>query len=158
MKGRDGADKTERYRRLVLQAEELVAGEGDFIANAANISLLLFRELEDVNWVGVYRLVGDELILGPFHGKPAHVRIAMGRGVCGTAAAARETVVVPNVHAFPGHIPCDTSSNAEIVVPLIKDERLLGVLDLDSLTYGRFDEEDRRGLEAIADALVRACR
>ena len=151
------APKREAYAGLLAQAQALLAGERDAIANAANVAALLFHSLPDLNWAGFYRLEGDGLVLGPFQGKPACVRIALGKGVCGTAAAARRTIVVPDVHAFPGHIACDGASESEIVVPVVRDGRLLGVLDLDSPRLARFDEEDARGLEALADALARAC-
>ena len=152
------ADKTSLYGELEQQLRALLAGERDFIANAANTAALIYHELPDVNWVGFYRLVGDELVLGPFQGKPACVRIPLGKGVCGTAAARRQTVVVPNVHEFPGHIACDSASNSEVVVPVLDGERLLGVLDLDSPVRGRFDEADARGLEALVRVFVAATR
>ena len=123
--------------------------EPDPIANAANLSALLFNSLAQVNWAGFYFLRGETLVVGPFQGKPACVRIALGRGVCGAAAQRRATIVVPDVHAFPGHIACDSASRSEVVVPLI-GERLLGVLDIDSPEPGRFDDEDARGLERLA--------
>ena len=134
----------------------LLAGEHDLIANAANMSSLLYWSLPDLNWVGFYLVEprSGELLLGPFQGKPACVRIAVGRGVCGTAAARRETVVVPDVHAFPGHIACDSASNSEVVVPVVRDGRLLGVLDLDSPLLARFDEVDARGLERLVQVFV----
>ncbi len=150
------ADKAGLYAELEKALHALLAGERDFIANTANTAALLYHELPDVNWVGFYRLVGDELVLGPFQGKPACVRIPLGKGVCGTAAAQRETVLVPDVHDFPGHIACDSASNSEIVVPLVKDGQLLGVLDLDSPRVGRFDEADQAGLEQLAAVLMAA--
>ncbi len=141
---------------MVKALHALLAGERDFIANTANTAALLYHELPDVNWVGFYRLVGDELVLGPFQGKPACVRIPPGKGVCGTAAARRETVLVPDVHDFPGHIACDSASNSEIVVPLVRAGRLLGVLDLDSPRAGRFDETDQAGLEQLVAVLMAA--
>ncbi len=144
------------YEHLLDQVRALLAGERDCIANCANVAALLFHTLPDLNWAGCYLLRAGELVLGPFQGKPACVRIALGRGVCGKAAVERRTVVVPDVHAFPGHIACDGASNAEIVVPLIAGERLLGVLDLDSPKHGRFAEADRAGLEAAAAILVSA--
>jgi GAF domain-containing protein len=146
--------KGELYAELEAQARALLEGEEDFIANAANFSALLFYALPDLNWAGFYLLKGGELVLGPFQGKPACVRIRLGSGVCGTAAEARRTLVVKNVHEFPGHIACDTASNSEIVVPLLRGEELLGVLDLDSPVLGRFDEEDAEGLEKLARVLV----
>jgi GAF domain-containing protein len=124
----------------------------------ANFAALVFDALPDLNWAGFYRLIGEELLLGPFQGKPACIRIALGRGVCGTAAAQRRTVVVPDVHKFPGHIACDGASNSEIVVPLVAltDNRLLGVLDLDSPVFDRFDADDQRGLEQLVAILLAA--
>lgn len=144
------ANKQEFYRELAVQLSGLLSGERDSIANAANTASLLYHALPDVNWVGFYFLKEGELVLGPFHGKPACVRIAMGRGVCGTAAQARRSVVVPDVDAFPGHIACDTASRSELVVPLIAGDTLMGVLDLDSPSVGRFDEDDRAGCENLA--------
>jgi L-methionine (R)-S-oxide reductase len=146
----DFRDKAGDYARLAQELESLLAGERDFIANAANTAALLFNALPDVNWVGFYLLKGGELVVGPFQGKPACVRIALGKGVCGTAAAERRTVLVPDVHAFPGHIACDAASRSEIVIPLTNAGDLLGVLDLDSPNLARFDEADRRGLERLA--------
>ena len=144
------ASKPELYRHLAAQLASLLEGERDLIANAANFSALIFDALPDLNWAGFYFHKEGELVLGPFQGKPACVRIALGKGVCGTAAQDRRTVVVENVHEFPGHIACDSASNSEIVVPLVRDGRLLGVLDLDSPSYGRFDRDDREGLERLA--------
>jgi L-methionine (R)-S-oxide reductase len=138
------------YSELAEQARALLHGETDPVANAANLSALLWHTLPDLNWAGFYFLRGDELVLGPFQGKPACVRIAVGKGVCGTAAETRKTVIVQNVHEFPGHIACDSASNSEIVVPLQQGLRLAGVLDLDSPRLARFDEDDRAGLEALA--------
>ena len=135
---------------LIRQARSLMSGQRDRVANAANLSALLFQELEDVNWVGFYFLKGQELIVGPFQGKPACVNIPLGKGVCGTAAATREIQLVPDVHAFAGHIACDVDSQSEIVIPLIHRGELLGVLDLDSPSAGRFDEKDRLLLTKIA--------
>jgi GAF domain-containing protein len=143
-------DKPADYARLASELTGLLSGEQDLIANAANTSALLYHALPDVNWVGFYLLKQGELVVGPFQGKPACVRIALGKGVCGTAAAKRETTVVPNVDAFPGHIACDSASRSEIVVPLIKSGTLLGVLDIDSPRLARFDDADRRGLERLA--------
>lgn len=151
-------DKPARYAQLLQQAGALFEGERDPVANAANLAALLWHGLPDINWAGIYRLDGGQLLLGPFQGKPACVRIAIGQGVCGTAAAQRQTLVVPDVHRFAGHIACDSASNAEIVVPLLDGETLLGVLDLDSPCFNRFDEDDRRGLEALAACWVRAVR
>jgi GAF domain-containing protein len=148
--------KKEIYGDLLLQARGLFEGERDAIANAANLAALIGFGLEDLNWSGFYFLKEGELVLGPFQGKPACVRIALGKGVCGTAAATRETVVVPDVHAFPGHIACDAASQSEIVIPLVKNGTLLGVLDLDAPIPNRFDDEDRKGLEALAALWISA--
>ena len=148
--------KTELYANLQLQLRSLLEGEHDFIANAANFAALLYHSLPDLNWTGFYLLKGRELVLGPFQGKPACVRIAIGKGVCGTAAEQRQTILIDNVHEFPGHIACDSASNSEIVVPLVKHERLIGVLDLDSPSLSRFDNEDARGLNELAEILVQA--
>lgn len=150
------ANKTEAYAGLAQQARHLLEGERDLTANAANFSSLLYHSLADVNWLGFYFHKGGELVVGPFQGKPACVRIAMGKGVCGTAAQRRETVVVKDVHSFPGHIACDSASRSEIVVPLIKNGALLGVLDIDSPVVGRFDHEDRAGLERLAEIFLAA--
>ena len=147
---------SEGYPALVCSLRALLEGGTDVIANAANMASLLYFSLPDLNWVGFYFLRGDELVLGPFCGRPACVRIPVGKGVCGTAAAKRETVVVPDVHAFPGHIACDAASRWEIVVPLVRNGELLGVLDVDSPTPERFDEEDRAGLEAVAEVFLRS--
>ncbi len=136
----------------------LLEGERDGIANAANTAALLYQSLPDVNWVGFYFLQGRELVLGPFQGKPACVRIPLGQGVCGTAAERRESVVVPDVDSFPGHIACDTASRSELVVPLIKDGALVGVLDLDSPSRGRFDDADRLGCESLAAIYLEASK
>ncbi|MBS0470080.1 MAG: GAF domain-containing protein [Proteobacteria bacterium] len=148
--GRPSGTKSEIYRELAQMAEGLFAGERDAIANAANLSALLWLGLDGLNWSGFYFLRGGELVLGPFQGRPACVRIALGKGVCGTAAQTRQTVVVPDVHAFPGHIACDAASRSEVVVPLIAKGTLIGVLDLDSPEPGRFDAEDAAGLECLA--------
>lgn len=142
--------KAEVYAALAEQARGLLAGETDRIANAANFSALVFHGLPDLNWAGFYFHDGRELVVGPFQGLPACVRIPVGRGVCGTAAATGATQVVPDVHAFPGHIACDAASRSEIVVPLVRgDGSLLGVFDVDSPLPGRFDEDDRAGMEAL---------
>ena len=138
------------YAELAQQALGLLRGERDLIANAANFSALLYQGLPDVNWAGFYFLKNRELVVGPFQGKPACVRIAMGKGVCGTAASRRETIVVPDVNKFPGHIFCDSLSLSEIVVPLVKGTNLLGVLDIDSPKLARFDKDDREGLEQLS--------
>lgn len=145
-----GRAKPEAYRELLEQARALLEGERDAIANAANLAALLWHTLPDLNWAGFYFVRGKALVLGPFQGRPACVRIAPGRGVCGAAAARRETVIVPDVNAFPGHIACDAASRSEIVVPLLAGTRLLGVLDLDSPRPARFEEADRAGLEPLA--------
>jgi L-methionine (R)-S-oxide reductase len=142
--------KAELYSELAAQARALLEGERDPIANAANLAALIWHTLPDLNWAGFYLLKDGELVLGPFQGKPACVRIALGKGVCGTAAARREIVIVRDVHAFPGHIACDSASNSEIVVPLVRQDTLLGVLDLDSPRPARFDDVDRAGLETLA--------
>jgi GAF domain-containing protein len=147
--------KPELYRDLTAQLEALIEGESDRVANAANLAALVFHGLPDLNWAGFYFTQGDELVLGPFQGRPACVRIAWGSGVCGTAAARGETVLVPDVHAFPGHIACDPVSQSELVVPLIEDGRVTGVLDLDSPKRARFDTEDQAGCEALVRAFLR---
>lgn len=149
-------NKSETYSLLTEQAAALLHGERDRIANAANLSSLIWHSLPDLNWAGFYLFDGTELVLGPFMGKPACVRIALGRGVCGAAAATRTTQVVEDVHAYPGHIACDSASNSEIVVPLVRDGVLLGVLDLDSPVLARFDSEDRAALEQIAALWVQS--
>jgi len=148
--------KSQLYAHLATQLSSLLAGERDLIANAANFSSLIFHSLPDLNWAGFYFLKDNELVLGPFQGRPACVRIAMGKGVCGTAAADGVTTIVPNVHEFPGHIACDSASNSEIVIPLIKGERLIGVLDLDSPLFARFDNEDRSALNQLVSVLVQS--
>jgi GAF domain-containing protein len=148
------AGKAELYAQLLSQLAALVEGERDFIANAANCAALLFQWLPDINWAGFYLLKGSDLVLGPFQGKPACVRIGPGRGVCGAAASRRQTVIVPDVHDFPGHIACDFASRSEIVVPLIAGDRLIGVLDIDSPQTSRFDEADAAGLQLLAAALL----
>jgi len=150
----EASSKAEAYDQLAAQARSLLDGERDFIANAANFTSLLYHSLPDVNWVGFYLFKDDQLVLGPFQGQPACVRIALGKGVCGTAAEQRQTIMVDNVHEFPGHIACDSASNSEIVVPLIKNQRLLGVLDLDSPSLARFDDADAEGLNELAEILL----
>lgn len=147
-------DKAEQYAQLLEQARGLMHGESDRTANAANLSSLVFHSLPELNWVGFYFFDGSELVVGPFQGHPACVRIALGRGVCGTAAVSRQTQRVPDVDAFPGHIPCDSASRSELVVPLYRGETLVGVFDLDSPVLDRFDEADQRGLEAVAQAFI----
>jgi L-methionine (R)-S-oxide reductase len=148
--------KSEIYEELARQTRGLLEGERDLIANAANVAALIWQIVPDLNWAGFYLMKGGELVLGPFQGKPACVRIALGKGVCGTAAAKRETLVVKDVHAFPGHIACDSASNSEIVVPVIKDGVVYGVLDLDSPNLARFEDEDRRGFETLVQIFVNA--
>lgn len=151
-------DKPTLYAELAEQARHLLHGEASLIANAANFSALLYHSLPDVNWVGFYFFDGKELVVGPFQGKPACVRIALARGVCGAAATTRTTQRVADVHAFPGHIACDAASRSEIVVPLINpDGTLLGVLDIDSPAPGRFDADDQAGVETLAEIFLNAC-
>jgi GAF domain-containing protein len=146
--------KRELYDQLAAQLSSLLAGERDLMANAANFSALIFYSLPDLNWAGFYFVRDGELVLGPFQGRTACVRIRIGQGVCGAGAAKCDTVIVPNVHEFPGHIACDSASNSEIVVPLMKDERMIGVLDLDSPKLSRFDREDAAGLEQLVEILL----
>lgn len=147
---RPSGSKREIYRELCLQARGLFEGERDPIANAANLTALIYGGLDDLNWAGFYLLKREDLVLGPFQGAPACVRIPLGKGVCGTAAQQRKTLLVPDVEKFPGHIVCDSASRSEIVVPLVQNGQLLGVLDIDSPKLSRFDEEDRVGFEALA--------
>ena len=150
-------DKAEFYRELAQQLDGLLSGERDPIANAANTAALLFTTMPNLNWAGFYFLKSpDELVLGPFQGKPACVRIAVGRGVCGAAVAQRRTMLVEDVHAFADHIACDAASRSEVVVPLIRDGRVLGVIDLDSPLLARFDLDDQRGIEAVAAIYLKA--
>jgi GAF domain-containing protein len=149
------ADPATMYRDLASALEGLVAGETDSIANMANAAALMWETLPDVNWVGFYRNVGGELVLGPFQGRPACIRIKFGDGVCGVAAQSREVQRVEDVNAFPGHIACDSASASEIVVPLIRDGELLGVLDIDSPSTGRFTEEDEAGCVRLGEILSR---
>ncbi len=146
--------KRDLYDQLASQLSSLLAGERDLVANAANFAALVFHSLPDLNWAGFYFVKDGELVLGPFQGKPACMRIAFGRGVCGAAAASCATTIVPNVHEFPGHIACDLESKSEIVLPLMKDDRFIGVLDLDSPSLSRFDEADAAGLEALVKILL----
>ena len=147
------SDKNAFYRTLNRQAQALLEGEPDLIAKLANLSALLNQELTGINWVGFYLLQGDTLVLGPFQGKPACVRIPVGRGVCGTAVAQGKTQLVDDVHQFEGHIACDGASNAEIVIPLRRGDEIIGVLDIDSPIFNRFDQEDRIGLEETVQIL-----
>lgn len=150
------ADKSTLYRDLAAALEALVAGEPDGIANMANAAALIFETLPDLNWAGFYRNVGSELVLGPFQGRAACIRIPFGKGVCGTAAASLQVQRVEDVHAFPGHIPCDSASNSEIVVPIVRDGELLAVLDLDSPLTARFDAEDEAGCVRLGEILASA--
>ena len=149
------ADTPTLYRDLASAVEGLISGETDSVANMANVSALIFETLADVNWVGFYRNVGGELVVGPFQGRPACIRIKFGDGVCGVAAQTRQVQRVEDVHAFPGHIACDSASNSEIVVPLIRDGELIGVLDIDSPKHGRFTEEDEEGCVRLGEILQR---
>ncbi|ADT68580.1 MULTISPECIES: GAF domain-containing protein [unclassified Pseudoalteromonas] len=146
--------KHDFYQSLVKQTESLIGGESNIIANMANISALLFTSLEDVNWAGFYFMDSPtELVLGPFQGNPACIRIPVGKGVCGTAAATEQTQLISDVHAFDGHIACDAASNSEIVVPIMKNGHVFAVLDIDSPSIGRFDTDDQAGLEALVKCL-----
>ena len=147
------ADTATLYRDLASALEGLVSGESDPVANMANASALIFETLPEVNWVGFYRNLGGELVVGPFQGRPACIRIPFGSGVCGAAAATRQVQRIEDVHAFPGHIACDSASNSEIVVPLIRDGELLGVLDIDSPKTARFSEEDEAGCVKLGEIL-----
>jgi len=151
----EAADTATMYRDLASALEGLITGEPDPIANMANAAGLIFETLPDVNWAGFYRNVGGELVLGPFQGRPACIRIAFGSGVCGVAAETRQVQRIDDVHAFAGHIACDSASNSEIVVPLIRDGELLGVLDIDSPKPGRFTEEDEAGCVRLGEILSR---
>lgn len=146
--------REENYELVIKQLEALIAGEPNLIANLANAAALLHQFLDDINWVGFYLAEGEELVLGPFQGLPACVRIPFGKGVCGTAAQNKRTELVPDVHQFPGHIACDAASQSEIVVPMLKKGNVIGVLDIDSPSKGRFDEIDQQYLEKFIDVLV----
>jgi L-methionine (R)-S-oxide reductase len=148
-------DKADLYRDLATELDALLTGEPDRTASAANAAAAIYHSLPALNWAGFYFLRGEELVLGPFQGRPARVRIPMGRGVCGAAAITRRSILVPDVEAFPGHIACDSASRSELVVPLLAGERLLGVLDLDSPVLARFDAADQVGCEALAAIVVR---
>ena len=150
--------KTELYHDLAAQLTALLGGERDRIANAANMSAFLFMTVPELNWAGFYFMADGELVVGPFQGKPACVRIAVGAGVCGTAVAERRSILVEDVHAFPGHIACDAGSASELVVPLARDGKIIGVLDLDSPRPARFDIDDRKGVEALAAIFLAASR
>lgn len=152
----EAADKVTLYKDLALALQGLVDGEPDGIANMANASALIFESLPDVNWVGFYRNVSNELVLGPFQGRPACIRMSFDEGVCGAAAKTLQVQRVEDVHSFPGHIACDSASNSEIVLPLIRDGELLGVLDIDSPKTARFTEEDEAGCRKLAEILVKA--
>ncbi len=147
------SNKQNQYELINAQVQALISGESDMIANMANISAVLFNNLEQVNWAGFYLHKQDQLVLGPFQGQPACIRIPMGKGVCGTSASRRETMVVKDVHEFAGHIACDAASNSEIVVPIVVNEQLVGVLDIDSPITERFDNDDRAGLETLVKTL-----
>ena len=147
-------DKASLYEALAADLRALLHGERDLIANAANMASLIYHSLPALNWAGFYLLKQGELVLGPFHGQPACVRIAIGKGVCGTAAQRRTSVLVPDVEAFPGHIACDSASRSELVVPILQNGELIGVLDLDSPSLARFDEQDRLGCEALVRIFV----
>jgi GAF domain-containing protein len=146
--------KGEFYRELLSAADALTADETDAVANMANVAALIWQLVPNLNWAGFYRAIGDELVLGPFCGKPACIRIPIGRGVCGAAAASAETQLVADVHAFPGHIACDADSRSELVVPVLRGRTVLAVIDLDSPLPARFDAEDRAGIEALAGLLT----
>ncbi|MBC7959989.1 MAG: GAF domain-containing protein [Vallitaleaceae bacterium] len=146
------------YNDLLLQAKGLIEGETDLIANLANVSSLLFNLLEDVNWAGFYLFKENQLVLGPFHGNPACIRIAIGRGVCGTAAQTSVTQVIKDVHAFAGHIACDGNTKSEIVVPMLQNQKLIGVLDIDSVVLGKFDDVDKDALEQLISMLMSVCK
>lgn len=150
----DTSDKAALYRDLLAAADALTEGEPDPVANMANVAALLWQYLPDLNWAGFYRARSGALVLGPFQGKPACIRIALGSGVCGTAAASRQPQCIADVHAFPGHIACDAESAAELVVPVLLGERLIGVIDLDSPALGRFDEVDVAGCVALAGLIA----
>jgi L-methionine (R)-S-oxide reductase len=150
--------KPDLYATIASQLNSLLEDEADLLANAANTAALLYHSLPEVNWVGFYFYKAGQLVVGPFQGKPACTRLTLGKGVCGTAAAEQKTVIVPNVHNFPGHIACDSASASEIVVPIVVDGRLLGVFDIDSPVIGRFDAEDRVGLESVVGVFVAAIR
>ena len=150
-----GGDKATVYKDLALALEGLTSGEPDAVANMANAAALIWESLPDLNWAGFYRNVGGELVLGPFQGRPACIRIKFGEGVCGVAASTLQVRRVEDVHAFPGHIACDSASNSELVVPIVRDGQLLAVLDLDSPTTGRFSEEDEAGCVRLAEILAK---
>ncbi len=146
--------KEQQYNQLISQAKSLVSGERDLIANMANISALLYHNLKEVNWAGFYLYKEEQLVLGPFQGQPACIRIPLGKGVCGTSAQMKTVQRIADVHQFDGHIACDAASNSEIVIPLIINDELVGVLDIDSPVYDRFDQDDENGLVEIAKVLM----
>lgn len=146
-------NKSEFYQSLLGQVKAIISDEADLIANMANISAILFNAYDDVNWAGFYRMLDDELVLGPFQGQVACIRIPVGRGVCGTAVSSKKTQRIADVHQFSGHIACDALSNSEIVIPIFANNEVIAVLDIDSVTYNRFDNEDQQGLEAIIAVL-----
>ncbi|MDG1750643.1 MAG: GAF domain-containing protein [Thalassotalea sp.] len=148
--------KADFYTQLAQQSKALIGDETDIIANMANISALLFDALDKVNWVGFYRVIEQELVLGPFQGKIACIRIPVGKGVCGTAVAENKTKRIADVHQFPGHIACDAASNSEIVIPVVVNNQVIAVLDIDSEAFERFDEEDQAGLESIVELFVQS--
>ncbi|MXP47897.1 GAF domain-containing protein [Altererythrobacter luteolus] len=151
--GTETLSKPELYRQLASAADALTSGEPDGVANMANVAALMWEFIPTLNWAGFYRVIGGELVLGPFVGRPACIRIPFGQGVCGTAASTGETQLVEDVHAFPGHIACDAASKSELVVPILKDGTVVAVIDLDSPETGRFDDEDATGIEALAKLL-----
>ncbi|WP_105614101.1 GAF domain-containing protein [Vallitalea okinawensis] len=153
----DSDNKKQFYEQLILRIKGIMEGERDTIANLANVASVLYNQLEEINWAGFYLHKEDQLILGPFQGKSACIRIPLGRGVCGTAAKDKVTMLVKDVHEFPGHIACDAASRSEIVVPMVKEGVLLGILDIDSPVVQRFDERDQKYMEEIADILVKGC-
>lgn len=153
-----GSSKRGDYELLVKQLRSLFEGEPDVLANAANMAALVYHGLSEINWVGFYVFSDGQLVLGPFQGRPACTRLRLGKGVCGTTAAERRTVVVPNVHKFPGHIACDSASKSEIVIPIVAGDRLLGVFDVDSPIFDRFDAEDRAGLESLVEVFTEMIR
>lgn len=148
-------DKTQLYNFMKMRLTALIGEESDWLANLSNASALLWQLLDDINWSGFYLLKGDKLVIGPFQGKPACVNIEIGKGVCGTAAQTKENQLVKDVHQFPGHIACDSASNSEVVIPIIVDNQVVGVLDIDSPTLNRFDEEDVLGLSKFVEILVK---
>lgn len=150
-------NNTHDFETLLEQAEALVKNESDCIANLANLSALLFQFYEDVNWVGFYRYVNQELLLGPFQGNPACIRIPFGKGVCGKAVETKQTQCIPNVQEFPGHIACDQSTNSELVICIIKNAQVVGVLDLDSQKYNRFSQDDIQALQRLSSIIAKYC-